>query len=78
MEAMHRAREVLESVMAQPYESPALYTGSHNLSGASYTVTLASGYVTTKDITVTVPWTNPTGNTTHNINLKGSMAKCIH
>jgi len=78
MKAMYRARGILESVMSQPYDSPALHTGSHTLSDASYTVSSASGFVTTKDITVTVPWTNPNGNTTFNLVLRGSMAKCIH
>lgn len=78
MAAMHKARGILESVMAKHYQSDALNVGTHNLSDASYTVTLASGFVTTKDISVNVPWINPTGNTTCNMILKGSMSKCLH
>ncbi len=78
MVAMHRAREILESVMAEEYKSDALNIGMHTLSNATYTITFASGYVTTKNISVSVPWINPTGNTSHNIILNGSMALCLH
>ena len=78
MVALHQAREIMEAVMAEKYKSDALNVGAHSMNGATYTVSLASSFTTIKDIVVTVQWTNPVGNSTHNLVLSGSMAKCIH
>ena len=77
MEAMHRAREVLEAVVTQPYGSSALNLGKHSLSDASYVVSLMSGFATTKSIVVTVPWQAPNG-ATHQIELRTAVASCLH
>jgi type II secretory pathway pseudopilin PulG len=76
--AMHRARQVLEGVMEQPYDSTALNFGAHALSGASYTISLCNDFATTKDIVVTVPWIDPQGSTQRDLKLEGSMASCLH
>lgn len=76
--ALHRAREILEAVMSQPYDSHSLNTGTHNLPDAQYTVSMTTEFVTTKDIKVSVPWVTPIGNQTYQIELSGSMAQCIH
>ncbi len=78
MVAMHKAREIMESVMSEKYTSNALNIGTHSVDNGTYRVSLASGFITTKDIAVTVQWINPVGNSTHNLILYGSMAKCIH
>lgn len=78
MRAMHRAREVLEEVMTQPYAAAALNPGRHTLSDASYVVSLNSSFVTTKDIIVTVQWDDPRGSATQGVVLYGSMASCMH
>ena len=76
--AMHRAREIMEAVMAHGYHDTALNIGRHTLpDDASYTVSLASEFRTTKNIKVTVAWKNPKGATLY-VELNGSMAECIH
>jgi type II secretory pathway pseudopilin PulG len=78
MQALHRAREVLELVMGQPYSSSALNVGTHALSDAAYTVSLDTGFKTTKDVAVTVAWLDPRGNEPRDLTLQGSMALCMH
>ncbi len=78
MRAMHRAREVLEEVMSQPYAASALNIGRHSLSDASYVVAMNSSFTTTKDITVTVQWEEPRDSTLRDVVLYGSMASCMH
>ena len=78
MAAMHRAREVLESVLTQQYSASALSVGSHALSDASYTVSRNTSFAATKDIVVTVPWEDPRGNASQDVVIYGSIASCMH
>ncbi|MBT3192776.1 MAG: prepilin-type N-terminal cleavage/methylation domain-containing protein [Verrucomicrobia bacterium] len=78
MASMHRAREILESVMDESYGDSALNVGSHTLPDATYQVSLCDDFTTTKDIAVTVPWVDPRGNVSRDLTIWGSMASCIH
>ena len=78
MRAMHRARMVLEDLMSLPYTSSSLNVGNHTLDDASYNVAMASGFTTTKDISVTVAWDNPGNETPQQLTLYGSMAWALH
>lgn len=78
IQALHRGREILESVLAQPYDSVYLNNGTHTMTDVSYSVTADPEFVATKNIEVSVPWVTPIGNETKYVVLTGSMAQCIH
>ncbi len=78
MMAMHRAREILEYITSQTYQSNTLNIGTHTLPDATYTVTLASGYSDVKNISVNVPWLVPSADNKVNLNINGSVSLCLH
>ena len=77
--SMQRAREIMDTVMAEHYDSPYLSIGTHTLpSDAYYTVSQANGYTDVKIITVSVPWKKALGTTPNTLTINGAMAQCIH
>ena len=77
--SMQRAREIMEAIMAESYDSPYLNIGTHTLpDSAYYTVSQANGYTDVKLISVTVPWSKALGTAPNTLTIHGAMAQCIH
>lgn len=76
-QALHMARRAMEDIRTRSYTSVPLGTSTYT-TGVTYTVSTASGFVTTKNIRLAVNWNNPGDNQVRQIILWSSMASCIH
>jgi type II secretory pathway pseudopilin PulG len=77
LDAIHDARERMETLLTYSYGASALSIGTHNFSNGYYIVSnnVAAGV---KDITLTVRWVNPGGMTTSPVSLAGSLSSELH
>lgn len=75
--AVHTARRVMEDLRSKPYSALAVGT-TQITNGVTMTVTVASGFVTTKNIELKVDWKNPGKTNPGQVVLWSSVASCIH
>ena len=73
--AMHEARQVMEDLVTKRYSDPALNTGTHTLTNGNYVVTESAG---SKDVTLTIQWTDPTRQAPSKAVLTTSIAYAVH
>ncbi len=78
LEAMQRARAVLEELTTLGYEAAGLTVGSHELAGSRYTVSMTAGFETTKDVAISVNWFDVATHRTNTMLLHTSIALCQH
>lgn len=77
LEAIHTARDKMETLGSYPYTATELSIGTHNFSNGFYVVSNnAAAHV--KDINLTVKWINPGGTITSTVSLAGSMSSELH
>lgn len=77
IEALHRARQVMEELRAKPYSALA-YGTSEYTDGVWVKVTAATDFAATKDIELRVDWHNPSQSTPAQVVIWSSVAACIH
>lgn len=77
MEAIHAARQKMETLVNYSYNATELSAGTHNFTNGSYTVSnnAAAGV---KDIVVVTRWVNPAGRVTSTVSLAGSVSEELH
>ncbi|OGV57680.1 MAG: hypothetical protein A2283_03075 [Lentisphaerae bacterium RIFOXYA12_FULL_48_11] len=73
--AMHSARRLMESLVANSYSSSSLSLGTHNLTNSSYVVTESAGV---KTVNLTVWWIDPTRSVSSSVSLVSSVANAVH
>ncbi len=75
LEALHRARSVLESVTQNHFYAAPLNVGRHAVGDGHYDVSNVDGR--TKNIVVRMPWINPNGRTNW-VELTTSFSSSLH
>lgn len=77
MEAIHTARQKMETLVNYSYNAAELGAGTHNFTNGYYTVSnnAAAGV---KDIFVVTRWVNPVGRVTSTVSLAGSVSEELH
>lgn len=73
--AMHEARRQIENLMCLKYADPALSVGNHTISNGSYLVSENAG---TKNVAMTINWSDPAQPGTSTVTLVTSMSYAIH
>jgi len=77
LEAIHIARNKMETVCAYPYTAYELSIGTHDFSNGFYTVS-NNTVAKVKDVALTVRWVNPIGKITSTVSLAGSVSSELH
>lgn len=78
MEGMHYGRSIIEQLRALNYSDSQLSYGTHSISSGQYVVTSTSGFASTKDIHMTVWWTDPGTARTSTVTLATSISGALH
>ena len=79
MQKMHDTRQIMEELISYNFDDTRLSSGTHTISvGKTYVVTDNPSYQDTKDIILTVSWTEPAGSKTWSLSIAGSMTKGLH
>lgn len=82
MQAVHTAREAIETLSACMYGDSRLNLGTRSLAGLAmsntYTVVQNATYPSTKDVTVTVYWTVPPRPQVLSVSMASSFTACLH
>jgi|GEM_PF-1391222 len=77
LEAIHTARDKMETLGSYLYTASELSAGTHNFSNGFYTVSNNTS-ARVKDIAVTILWVNPMGKITSTVSLAGSVSSELH
>lgn len=77
LEALHNARNQMETIYNYPFSSTGLSLGTHNFANGFYTVS-NNVSARVKDVVLTVRWVNPAGKATSTISLAGSISSNLH
>jgi len=77
LDAIHSAREKMETLGAYTYNASELATGTHAFSNGTYIIS-NNAAARVKDIVVTINWINPLGKTTSTVSLAGSISSELH
>lgn len=77
LEAIHTARDKMETLSSYPYTATGLSIGTHTFTNGFYTVS-SNTAANVKDITLTVKWMNPVGKVTSTVSLAGSISSELH
>lgn len=77
LEAIHTARDKMETIASYLYTATGLSIGTHNFANGFYTVS-NNTIANVKDITLTVRWVNPVGKITSTVSLAGSVSSNLH
>lgn len=77
LDAIHTAREKMETLGSYLYTASELSGGTHNFSNGYYTVSNNTS-ARVKDIAVTINWVNPLGKITSTVSLAGSVSSELH
>ncbi|MFC1496925.1 type II secretion system protein J [Verrucomicrobiota bacterium] len=78
MEKMHEARQLMEELVAHDYGDSELSLGTHLVTGGSYSVSMNSEYSDTKDVTLTLSWTQAGSSRISNLTLTSSITRSMH
>ena len=76
-EAVHSARQAMESLRSQSYNALPYGTWQYE-DGIAYTVSAANSFTNTKNIELIVNWNSPGNSTPGQIVIWSSVASCIH
>jgi len=77
LDAIHTARDKMETLGSYPYAASELSAGTHNFSNGFYMVSNNTS-ARVKDIVVTINWINPLGKITSTVSLAGSVSSELH
>lgn len=77
LEAIHNARDKMETLLSYTYNASDLSVGTHNFSNGFYTVSNNTAAMV-KDVVVTLRWINPAGKMTSTVSLAGSVSSELH
>jgi len=77
LDAIHTARDKMETLGSYLYTASELSAGTHNFSNGYYTVSNNTS-ARVKDIMVTINWVNPLGKMTSTMSLAGSVSSELH
>ena len=77
MEIMHYARSIQEGLRGEDFYSAALSVGTHSISGGYYSVSNTVGFASTKDVYITVFWTDPGTFRTSTVTIATSMSEAM-
>jgi len=77
LEAIHIARDEMETINSYLYSATGLSIGTHSFSNGFYTVS-NNVSARVKDIVLTVRWINPAGKITSTVSLAGSISSNLH
>ena len=78
MEGIHYARSIIEQLRARNFSDSQLSYGTHTISNGQYVVTATSGFSSTKDIHLTVWWTDPGTSRTSTVAIATSISGALH
>ena len=83
MEAVHKARQAIETLTACGYQDALLNVGSNKTLSSlgmsnSYSVAQNATYPSTKDVQVTVYWTIPGKARVLSMSMNSSFTQCLH
>ena len=77
LDAIHTARDKMETLGSYLYTAPELSAGPHNFLNGFYTISNNTA-ARVKDIVVTINWVNPLGKVTSTVSLAGSVSSELH
>ena len=77
LDAIHTARDKVETLGSYLYTASELSAGTHNFSNGLYTVSNNTA-ARVKDIVVTIRWVNPMGKITSTVSLANSVSSELH
>ena len=77
LDAVHKARETMETLFASSYSSTGLTIGTHTIANGFYTVS-NNAISNVKDIMLTLKWINPGSSITSSVTLAGSISSELH
>jgi len=77
LDAIHTARDKMETLGSYLYTASELNAGTHNFSNGYYTISNNTS-ARVKDIVVTINWINPLGKITSTVSLAGSVSSELH
>lgn len=79
MEALHSARQQMETLMTLSFAATQFNYGVHALTNGSYAVTSNAQYpATVKDIALSLRWVNTLGTITSTVSLSSSISSELH
>lgn len=73
--ALHAARDVVERLGTNRYDSAPLSAGTHILGNGSYVVSASNNI---KDVVVTIRWVDPTRRLSNTVSLATSFCEAVH
>jgi type II secretory pathway pseudopilin PulG len=77
LDAVHNARQQMETLISYPYNASALSIGTHTFSNGFYVVT-SNASAKVKDISVSIRCIHPVNGTISTVTLAGSISSELH
>ena len=78
MEKTNEARQIMEELVACNYDNSQLNLGTHTIPEGQYIVSQNATFSDTKDIALTIYWTERGGSKTWSLSFSTSMTKGLH